>query len=139
MAQGDTFDVNDGDEIELTFQLNIKQVEVKKRRDANQLTHVKIQFFPVLEPAPGLAGFVHLSALDADVKGDPEKEQVIPITQDDQKFVRLYRVGPIEMFDKNQPRAEKQVQVQAVLSAVDGNTSALVPRNKKLCTLRVRP
>ena len=102
MAQGDAFDVNDGDEIELTFQLNIKQVEVKKRRDASQLTHVKIQFITDLPSAnsPGLAGTVHVSALDADVRGDPEKEQVIPITQDDQKFIRLYRVGPIEMFDK---------------------------------------
>ena len=39
MAKGDTFNLTEGDEFELTFQLNFKRAEVQKRTDAAKLTH----------------------------------------------------------------------------------------------------
>ncbi len=139
MAKGDTFEANVGDEIELTFQLNLKRAEVQKRKDAAQLTHVSIEFSqePPKDPATN-AGQITFEPLSADATGDPKVNEVLPITQDDPKFTRLYRVGPMTNFS-GVPLDEMIVLVRAALVPKEGEQKAsAVPADKLLCKIRVR-
>lgn len=138
MAKGDTFDAFEGDEIELTFQLNLKRADLQKRRDASQLTHVSIELAAEAAADPSRAGQVKFEALDADVTGDPTVNQILPITQDDPKFTRLYRVGRIENF-ANIPTAEMIVRVRTKLVPKEGELKASnVPADADLCRIRVK-
>ena len=139
MAKGDTFNAIVGDEIELTFQLNLKRAEIQKRRDAADLTHVSIEFSqePVKDQVleGGQITFEHLSA---DATGDPNTNEILPITQDDPKFTRLYRVGPMTNFS-GVPLDEMIVLVRAALVPKEGEQKAsAVPADKLLCKIRVR-
>ena len=139
MAKGDTFNAIVGDEIELTFQLNLKRAEIQKRRDAADLTHVSIEFIqePVKDQVAegGQITFEHLSA---DATGDPNTNEILPITQDDPKFTRLYRVGPMTDLS-GRPKSDMTVLVRAALVPKDGEKKAsTVPADKVLCKIRVK-
>lgn len=141
MAKGDTFDVTEGDEIEVSFQLSLKRAEIAKRRDAAQLTHVVINFTPATPSDPTLGGSITFAPLSPDAQNDPTFGQVIPITQDDPKVTRLFRVGFIQMLLGQAPPAQFIVNVSAKLTPNVGESQATSsqPRDGDLCTLRVKP
>ena len=133
MAKGDKFDVRVGDEIELSFQLNLKRADLQRRNDADQLTHVLVEFAPLGNPPNADIRFEPLSA---DVT-DTGTFEVLPITQDDPKFTRLYRVGVIRGFSG--PVSEISVRAAAKLVPKDGGLKAsTLPRDPELCQIRVR-
>ena len=140
MAKGDVFDVTEGDEIELSFQLNFKRAEVAKRRDADQLTHVFITFDPETPADPSQGGTIRFDPLSPDAQNDPTFGQVIPITSDDPKFTRLFRVGRPQMFLGQAPPAVFVVDVRADLTPSVGLSrgASSMPADKRLCKLRVK-
>jgi hypothetical protein len=141
MAKGDTVELKSGDEIELSFQLAMKLAEIKKRRDAALLTHIRIEINTELSKSPAEGGDVKITALDSDVTGDPNVHQILPITQDDQKFTRLYRVGPISMFLKELPPQPLFVTVDARICDAQGkfDPETSLPRDRLLLRLHVKP
>ncbi|MBL8986398.1 MAG: hypothetical protein JNJ80_09010 [Gemmatimonadetes bacterium] len=133
MAKGDTFTVNVGDEVELTFQLNLKRAELQKRRDASQFTHVTISFDSLGNPPQG---DVRFEPLGPDVT-DPTRNEVLPITSDDPKFVRLYRVGLLKGFAA--PISELRVRASVKLVPKEGElTASSLPGDPELCTIIVK-
>ena len=136
MAKGDTFDVQVGDEIELSFQLTLKRAELQKRSDAKLFTHVTISFDAIAPKGSPPAGSVRFEPLGTDV-ADPTVNEILPITQDDPKFTRLYRVGQIEGFSG--PVAELQVRAAAKLVPKEGELKATtLPSDSELCKFRVK-
>lgn len=140
MAKGDVFDVTEGDEIEVSFQLNFKRAEVAKRRDADQLTHVFIGFSPEPPADPTFGGDIRFEPLSPDAQNDPAFGQVLPVTTDDPKFTRLFRVGRPQMFLGQAPPAVFVVNVTAELTPSVGLSrgASSMPADKRLCKLRVK-
>jgi hypothetical protein len=141
MAKGDTVELKVGDEFELSFQLSIKLAEMKKRRDAQQLSHIQIEFAPIAPPNPAEGGTIEILARDTDVKGDPNLFQILPITQDDQKFTRLYAVGLITMFLPGLKPQPMSLKVQCRLCDATGKVDpqSQLPRDNELLQLRIKP
>ena len=136
MAKGDTFDVQVGDEIELSFQLTLKRAEIQKRSDSKLLTHVTISFDPIAPKGSPPPGSVRFEPLGTDVT-DPTVNEILPITQDDPKFTRLYRIGQIEGFSG--PVSEMQVRASAKLVPKEGELkAATLPNDNELCKFRVK-
>jgi hypothetical protein len=141
MAKGDVFDVAQGDEIEVSFQLNFKRAEIAKRRDADKLTHVVIFF--TQEPVRDIVtqgGTIEMEPLSPDAQSDPRQGQILPITSDDPKFTRLFRVGRIEMLNGFPPPPVFEVRVTAKITPSDGEARgvSVVPSDPVLCKLRVK-
>src|SRR5688572_21333627 len=114
MAKGDTFDVKGLDEFELTFQLNLKRAELAKRNDADKFTHVIIDFpIEILGSGTVPSAQVTITPISAGAVLVGTSE-VIPITTDDPKFTRLFRVGlPVDF--NNNPVNEVTVRARAKL------------------------
>lgn len=137
MAKGDRFNVVAGDEIELSFQFNLKRADLAKRNDADKLTHVSIEFSPrVTGNVP--TGNIQFTPLSAGAEPDGTKNEVLPITSDDPKFVRLYRVGIPTDFN-GRILDDMLVRVSAKLVPKEGEIKpSAVPNDPDLCDIFVR-
>lgn len=119
MAMGDTVTITAFSDFEVRFQLNFKKAEVQKRKDANLMTHVRIEF--VSADVSPTSGKVDIKPISADAQGDVD---VIPITQDDPTFVRMFHAGVVEALDPNlPPPASVTLRVFARLVSSDGKGS----------------
>lgn len=137
MAKGDTFNVVSSEEIEISFQLNLKRAELAKRNDADQHTHVLLEFTPEFAGNTPPNAEVKFFALDAGSVGDG-KFDPFPITTDDPKFVRLFKVGVPTTLD-GRPLDDLLVRVNARLVPKDGAKGApTLPRDSELCKIRIR-
>lgn len=138
MAKGDTFNVTAGDEIELTFQLNLKRADMAKRNDAAKHTHVTISFDPESiggNPPPGTVKFTPLT-----LGSDPNdnRNEILEITTDDPKFTRLYKVGIPRDLSGNILN-DIVVRARAATVPKEGEvTPSTLPNDPQLCKIRVR-